>query len=97
MNEMTGPGWSERWTSWKSRTTEQSVILAISHELEKLLGHEKARNAQLAADEITTIKRNLQAQKIAASDELVSICKGNRLFYDLLLKNSRDTLFSGST
>jgi len=73
LNEMTGPGWATQWTSWKSRTPEQNSTLAIKHELEKLLGHEKVRKSQLSADEMTAIRKNLQMQKVEASDDLVSI------------------------
>jgi len=68
---MTGPSWTEQWTSWKSRTANEMTTLAVKSELERLLGHEKARKPQLSADEMTTIKRNLQTQKIAATDEQV--------------------------
>lgn len=73
---MTGPGWAEQWTSWKYRTEEQRSAQAVSSELERLLGHEKARKAQLSPDELTTIKKNLQTQKMDASDELVSLSLG---------------------
>ena len=71
LNEMTGPCFTEQWTSWKSRSPQQTAALAISYELERLLGHEKARKAQLSTDEMITIKKNLQTQKVDASDDLV--------------------------
>ncbi|XP_067951272.1 dynamin-like GTPase OPA1, mitochondrial isoform X2 [Watersipora subatra] len=71
LRDMTGPGWAEQWTSWRSRTSEQTVTSAVSHELERLLGHENTRKAQLSPDELTTIKKNLQTQKVDVSDELI--------------------------
>ena len=82
---MTGPSWTEQWTSWKYRTAEQTSVLAITAELERLLGHEKARKSQLSADELTTIKKNLQTQKLDPSDDLVSF---TLLFTKYLLVNN---------
>lgn len=37
LHELVGPGFVERWTSWKSRTPEQQTRSYIKHELEKIL------------------------------------------------------------
>ncbi|RWS10357.1 hypothetical protein B4U79_01964 [Dinothrombium tinctorium] len=40
LKELVGPGFIERWTSWKYKTSEQAIRSAIKNELEKL-SHQK--------------------------------------------------------
>ena len=71
-------------TAATDTSPQQTAALAISYELERLLGHEKARKAQLSTDEMITIKKNLQTQKVDASDDLVRrhfVANENRLLH----------------
>eukprot|EP00794_Sanderia_malayensis_P015361 gene15361-16938_t len=59
-----GPGWQERWTYWTSRTHEQHVQNEIKKELDRLLQVDVKHGPELADDELTTVKRNLQTNNI---------------------------------
>lgn len=69
LHEMTGPGFTERWSSWKYCTREQETTSAIKTELERLLGFEKIRKPHLSPDEVTATLKNLQAQKVPGITE----------------------------
>ena len=35
MKELMGPDWTEQWTSWKYRTSQQYINVNIKNELDK--------------------------------------------------------------
>lgn len=69
LSDLIGPGWKERWVYWTSRTREQHVQNEIKKELDRLLftSHETVHGPELAEDEITAVKRNLQTNNFEAS------------------------------
>ncbi|GIY77322.1 dynamin-like 120 kDa protein, mitochondrial [Caerostris darwini] len=65
--EMEGPGFTERWLHWVSRSPEQQLWSNVKYEIEKLFqSYNRNPNPSLSADELTTIKRNLQSKDIEA-------------------------------
>uniref|UniRef100_A0A8C4R5S5 Dynamin-like GTPase OPA1, mitochondrial n=1 Tax=Eptatretus burgeri TaxID=7764 RepID=A0A8C4R5S5_EPTBU len=66
IKNMVGPNWQERWLYWKSRTKEQVVCCEMKNELEKLLLLSEDHPAFLAPDEVTTVRKNLEARSIEA-------------------------------
>ncbi|KFM65765.1 Dynamin-like protein, mitochondrial, partial [Stegodyphus mimosarum] len=73
ISEMEGPSFSERWWHWVSKTPEQQLWSSVKHEIEKLFSqaHYNTQSHSLSADELTTIKRNLQASDIEADYDLI--------------------------
>ncbi|XP_035232787.1 dynamin-like 120 kDa protein, mitochondrial isoform X2 [Stegodyphus dumicola] len=73
ISEMEGPSFSERWWHWVSKTPEQQLWSSVKHEIEKLFSqaHYNTQSHSLTADELTTIKRNLQASDIEADYDLI--------------------------
>ncbi|XP_077998665.1 dynamin-like GTPase OPA1, mitochondrial isoform X2 [Glandiceps talaboti] len=69
--EMVGPGATERWMYWKYRTPEQSSRSELKSELEKLLQADKKHKPTLAADEITTVRKNLQTRSVEVDNEFI--------------------------
>jgi len=68
LSQLVGPGWKERWMYWSSRTTEQSFHNEVKKELDRLLqASQETHHPQLAEDEVTAVKRNLQTLNIEAS------------------------------
>ncbi|XP_015908038.1 dynamin-like GTPase OPA1, mitochondrial isoform X2 [Parasteatoda tepidariorum] len=68
--EMEGPSFSERWLHWMSRTSDQQLWSNVKIEIEKLFNH-YTHSPTLTADELTTIKRNLQAANVEADYDLI--------------------------
>uniref|UniRef100_UPI00358EFAE4 dynamin-like GTPase OPA1, mitochondrial isoform X1 n=1 Tax=Myxine glutinosa TaxID=7769 RepID=UPI00358EFAE4 len=66
IKNMVGPNWQDRWLHWKSRTKEQVVCCEMKNELEKLLLLSEDHPAFLAPDEVTTVRKNLEARGIEA-------------------------------
>jgi len=71
LRQVVGPGWYERWTSWKSCTPEQSSKNGTKNELEKLLAAEKDHGPHLSYEEITTVRRNLATQGVDVDNEAI--------------------------
>ncbi|KAJ8022051.1 hypothetical protein HOLleu_39430 [Holothuria leucospilota] len=87
INEMNGPGTTERWTHWKSLTQDQVNRRQTQEELEKLFQSEAKHKPHLSADEITTVKKNLQTKGVDVENEF--ICETwHPLFRKHFLQNS---------
>ncbi|KAL3862110.1 hypothetical protein ACJMK2_008103 [Sinanodonta woodiana] len=71
LKQMTGPSKREQWLHWKSRTQEQNNREATKNELEKILNVELNHKATIAADEVTTTRKNLQAQGLDVDNEFI--------------------------
>ncbi|XP_071840182.1 dynamin-like GTPase OPA1, mitochondrial isoform X3 [Apostichopus japonicus] len=71
INELNGPGTTERWMHWKSLTPEQINRRQTQEELEKLLQSEAKHQPQLSADEITTVKKNLQTKGVDVENNFI--------------------------
>ncbi|GFS50699.1 dynamin-like 120 kDa protein, mitochondrial [Trichonephila inaurata madagascariensis] len=70
--EMEGPGFTERWLHWVSRTPEQQLWSNIKHEIEKMFQlYNNSPNYSLTADELTTIRRNLQSVDVEADYDTI--------------------------
>ncbi|XP_066916981.1 dynamin-like GTPase OPA1, mitochondrial isoform X1 [Clytia hemisphaerica] len=77
LNKLIGPGWKERWMYWSSRSSDQSFNNEVKKELDRLLqSTQETHHPELAEDEITAVKRNLQTQNIEVSpNEIVRVWK----------------------
>ncbi|GBM14638.1 Dynamin-like protein, mitochondrial [Araneus ventricosus] len=71
--EMEGPGFTERWLHWRYRTPEQQLWSNIKQEIEKLFQRYNYNpNTLLNADDLTTIKRNLQSKDVEVDYDLIT-------------------------
>lgn len=73
IRELTGPGFSERWLSWKYCTESQRVRSYIKAELNKILSSNlyNGHPPTLAPDEITAVRKNLQNQEIEVDSDTI--------------------------
>lgn len=69
--DLRGPTFSEKWLYWRSTTAEQSTRAATINELEKLCKSFDKLKQNLEQDELTAVKKNLQAQKVDVSEDLI--------------------------
>ncbi|RTG82267.1 optic atrophy protein 1 [Schistosoma bovis] len=66
-----GPGWVEQWTRWKKRTAEEDARLQTAQEIENLLISLPKPSAHINQDDLTTIRRNLQARNVPVTDKII--------------------------
>ncbi|XP_062583639.1 dynamin-like 120 kDa protein, mitochondrial isoform X1 [Saccostrea cucullata] len=71
IKELTGPGTWEQWTHWRSKTQDHRNRGATRQELEKILTAEPDHKSNLAKDELTTIRRNLQTNGIEVTNDFI--------------------------
>ncbi|XP_071998727.1 dynamin-like GTPase OPA1, mitochondrial isoform X1 [Engystomops pustulosus] len=71
IHDMVGPDWKERWFSWISRTPEQHTRNETKNELEKMLRVNEDHPAYLASDEVTTVRKNLEARAVEVDPVLI--------------------------
>ncbi|XP_041068477.1 dynamin-like 120 kDa protein, mitochondrial isoform X2 [Carcharodon carcharias] len=71
IHDMVGPDWQERWFYWKSRSPEQHVRNETKSELERLLKISEEHTAYLANDEVTTVRKNLEAKSVDVDTILI--------------------------
>uniref|UniRef100_F6PFV6 Dynamin-like GTPase OPA1, mitochondrial n=1 Tax=Ornithorhynchus anatinus TaxID=9258 RepID=F6PFV6_ORNAN len=71
IESMVGPDWKKRWLYWDCRTQEQSIRNETKNELEKMLKCNEEHPAYLASDEITTVRKNLEARGVAVDPCLI--------------------------
>ncbi|XP_069753124.1 dynamin-like GTPase OPA1, mitochondrial isoform X2 [Narcine bancroftii] len=71
IHDMVGPDWQERWFYWKSRSPEQHVRNETKAELERLLKINEEPTAYLANDEVTTVRKNLEAKGVTVDPILI--------------------------
>ncbi|XP_068828802.1 dynamin-like GTPase OPA1, mitochondrial isoform X3 [Capricornis sumatraensis] len=71
IENMVGPDWKKRWLYWKNRTQEQCVHNETKNELEKMLKCNEEHPAYLASDEITTVRKNLEARGVEVDPSLI--------------------------
>ncbi|CAF0780463.1 unnamed protein product [Brachionus calyciflorus] len=71
IREFKGPSFKDRWLQWKSVTPEQLTRSATINELEKLQKSFDRLKQNLDSDEITAVKKNLQAQKIQVDEAFI--------------------------
>ncbi|XP_048833629.1 dynamin-like 120 kDa protein, mitochondrial isoform X4 [Brienomyrus brachyistius] len=71
ISDMVGPDWKERWLNWTSRTPEQHIRNATRGELERLLRVNEEHAAYLANDEVTTVRKNLEANGVDVDPVLI--------------------------
>ncbi|XP_039621968.1 dynamin-like 120 kDa protein, mitochondrial isoform X2 [Polypterus senegalus] len=71
INDMIGPDWKQRWLNWVNRTPEQHIRNETKNELEKLLKVNDGHAAYLANDEVTTVRKNLEARGVAVDPILI--------------------------
>ncbi|XP_065060667.1 dynamin-like 120 kDa protein, mitochondrial isoform X2 [Rhopilema esculentum] len=72
LNSLIGPGWQERWMYWTYRNSEQHVKNEIKKELDRLLQADSKHRPELAEDEITTVRKNLQTNNIEAAPSSIT-------------------------
>ncbi|KAH8852082.1 Dynamin-like protein [Schistosoma japonicum] len=66
-----GPGWVKQWIHWKTRTSEEDTRLRTAQEIENLLVSLTKPPAHINPDDLTTIRRNLQARNIPVTDKII--------------------------
>ncbi|XP_030073021.1 dynamin-like GTPase OPA1, mitochondrial isoform X2 [Microcaecilia unicolor] len=71
IHSMVGPSWRERWLYWLSRTLEQNTRNETKNELEKTIRVNEDHPAYLANDEVTTVRKNLEARGIEVDPVLI--------------------------
>ncbi|XP_069721458.1 dynamin-like GTPase OPA1, mitochondrial isoform X4 [Phaenicophaeus curvirostris] len=71
IEDMVGPDWKKRWLYWKGRTKEQNIRNETKNELEKLIKCNEEHAAYLANDEVTTVRKNLEARGITVDPCLI--------------------------
>lgn len=69
--DMVGPDWKQRWMNWKNRTPEQHIRNETKNELERLLKLHEDHTAYLANDEVTTVRKNLEARGVDVDPVLI--------------------------
>ncbi|XP_060776110.1 dynamin-like 120 kDa protein, mitochondrial isoform X2 [Neoarius graeffei] len=69
--DMVGPDWKQRWLNWKSRTPEQHIHNETRNELERVLKLHEEHTAYLANDEVTTVRKNLEARGVEVDPVLI--------------------------
>ncbi|KAM4772608.1 dynamin-like GTPase OPA1, mitochondrial [Rhinophrynus dorsalis] len=71
IRDMVGPDWKERWMSWSSRSPEQHTRNETKKELDKMLRVNEDHPAYLANDEVTTVRKNLEARGVEVDPVLI--------------------------
>ncbi|XP_035828627.1 dynamin-like 120 kDa protein, mitochondrial isoform X2 [Aplysia californica] len=71
LDTLTGPGLVKQWTNWARRSEDHVRCVAVKTELEKMLSAEPDHKAHLAADELTTVRRNLLNQNVDVDGEMI--------------------------
>ncbi|XP_054838974.1 dynamin-like 120 kDa protein, mitochondrial isoform X2 [Eublepharis macularius] len=71
IEDMVGPDWKKRWLYWMGRTKEQSIRNETKNELEKMIRCNEDHPAYLANDEVTTVRKNLEARGVAVDPCLI--------------------------
>uniref|UniRef100_A0AAR2LMS5 Dynamin-like GTPase OPA1, mitochondrial n=1 Tax=Pygocentrus nattereri TaxID=42514 RepID=A0AAR2LMS5_PYGNA len=79
--DMVGPDWKQRWMSWTKRTPEQHIRNETKNELERLLKLHEDHTAYLANDEVTTVRKNLEARGVEVDPVLVTGYIASICFY----------------
>jgi optic atrophy protein 1 len=63
LHDLLGPTTKEKWMYWQYATPEQQLKNSIRNELDKILYKDPTHRPKLKADEVTTIKGNLQTEQ----------------------------------
>ncbi|XP_062987787.1 dynamin-like 120 kDa protein, mitochondrial isoform X3 [Elgaria multicarinata webbii] len=71
IEDMVGPDWKKRWLYWMGRTKEQTIRNETKSELEKMIKCNEEHPAYLANDEVTTVRKNLEARGVAVDPCLI--------------------------
>ncbi|XP_053164815.1 dynamin-like 120 kDa protein, mitochondrial isoform X3 [Hemicordylus capensis] len=71
IEDMVGPDWKKRWLHWVGRTKEQTIRNETKNELEKMIKCNEEHPAYLASDEVTTVRKNLEARGVAVDPCLI--------------------------
>ncbi|XP_062438407.1 dynamin-like 120 kDa protein, mitochondrial isoform X5 [Rhea pennata] len=71
IEDMVGPDWKKRWLYWISRTKEQNIRNETKNELERLIKCNEDHAAYLANDEVTTVRKNLEARGVTVDPCLI--------------------------
>lgn len=71
ISDMVGPDWKQRWMNWTNRTPEQHIRNETKNELERLLKLHEDHTAYLANDEVTTVRKNLEARGVDVDPVLI--------------------------
>ncbi|KAM6442419.1 dynamin-like GTPase OPA1, mitochondrial isoform 4-T4 [Liasis olivaceus] len=71
IEDMVGPDWKKRWLYWVKRSKEQTIRNETKNELEKMIRCNEEHPAYLANDEVTTVRKNLEARGVAVDPCLI--------------------------
>ncbi|KAK3104830.1 hypothetical protein FSP39_011133 [Pinctada imbricata] len=71
LKELTGPSTSEQWLKWKSKTQDHRSREKTKSELERIIYAEPDHKSYLSADELTTVRRNLQTVGVEVDNDFI--------------------------
>ncbi|XP_062505417.1 dynamin-like 120 kDa protein, mitochondrial isoform X2 [Corticium candelabrum] len=90
VSDLVGPGSFEKWLYWKSQSPEQMKRAVTREELLSLTRTDEECSAVLSTDEITAVRKNLQAKKTSVTDEFI-VETWSHVYREQFLANSLRT------
>ncbi|KAM3173248.1 hypothetical protein ACTXT7_012888, partial [Hymenolepis weldensis] len=80
ISDLRGPGLLSRWVHWSNQTDEQRKRIATIDEILPILTSQQRPSIEMSNDDVTTVRRNLQAKRFAVSNKFI------RKTYEPLMK-----------
>uniref|UniRef100_A0A5K3F625 Dynamin-like GTPase OPA1, mitochondrial n=3 Tax=Mesocestoides corti TaxID=53468 RepID=A0A5K3F625_MESCO len=71
ISDLRGPGLLSRWVHWTNQTDDQRKRVATIDEILPILASQQRPTIEMSADDVTTVRRNLQAKKFAVSNKFI--------------------------
>lgn len=71
ISDLRGPGLLSRWVHWTNQTDEQRKRIAAIDEILPILASQQQPSIEMSSDDVTTVRRNLQAKKFAVSNKFI--------------------------
>ncbi|KAL5108621.1 hypothetical protein TcWFU_002489 [Taenia crassiceps] len=71
ISDLRGPGLLSRWVHWTNQTDEQRKRIAAIDEILPILASQQQPSIEMSTDDVTTVRRNLQAKKFAVSNKFI--------------------------
>ncbi|VUZ53464.1 unnamed protein product [Hymenolepis diminuta] len=71
ISDLRGPGLLSRWVHWSNQTDEQRKRIATIDEILPILASQQRPSIEMSHDDVTTVRRNLQAKRFAVSNKFI--------------------------
>ncbi|VDK32377.1 unnamed protein product [Taenia asiatica] len=71
ISDLRGPGLLSRWVHWTNQTDEQRKRIAAIDEILPILASQQQPSIEMSSEDVTTVRRNLQAKKFAVSNKFI--------------------------